>query len=120
MPKCRVIDQTFIWGNDQSPDIQWEDMVIYEMHVKGFTMQHPDIPAQFRGTYAGLAMEPAIEHLKRLGVTTVELMPIHTFIDDRHLVERGMRNYWGITRLVSWPLIPVIRRAAISANLKPW
>jgi isoamylase len=95
MPKCRVIDQTFIWGNDQSPDIQWEDMVIYEMHVKGFTMQHPDIPARFRGTYAGLAMEPAIEHLKRLGVTTVELMPIHTFIDDRRLAERGMRNYWG-------------------------
>jgi glycogen operon protein len=95
MPKCRVIDQSFIWGNDQPPDIQWQDMVIYELHVKGFTMQHPEIPAQFRGTYAGLAMEPAIEHLKRLGVTTVELMPIHTFIDDRHLVERGMRNYWG-------------------------
>jgi glycogen operon protein len=95
MPKCRVIDQAFLWGSDHPPDIQWQDMVIYEMHVKGFTMQHPEIPAQFRGTYAGLAMEPAIEHLKRLGVTTVELMPIHTFIDDRHLVERGMRNYWG-------------------------
>ncbi|MFA5018139.1 MAG: glycogen debranching protein GlgX [Methylobacter sp.] len=95
MPKCRVIDQTFLWGNDQSPEIHWHDMVIYELHVKGFTMQHPDIPEQFRGTYAGLAMEPAIAHLKRLGVTTVELMPVHTFLDDRHLVERGMRNYWG-------------------------
>jgi isoamylase len=95
MPKCRVIDQAFTWGNDHSPDIHWHDMVIYELHVKGFTMQHPNIPPRFRGTYAGLAMEPAIEHLKRLGVTTVELMPVHAFLDDRHLVERGMRNYWG-------------------------
>lgn len=95
MPKCRVIDQTFSWGNDHSPDIRWHDMVIYELHVKGFTMQHPDILSQFRGTYAGLAMDPAVEHLKRLGVTTVELMPVHTFLDDRHLIERGMRNYWG-------------------------
>jgi len=95
MPKCRVIDQAFTWGNDHPPDIPWHDMVIYELHVKGFTMQHPDIPSQFRGTYAGLAMAPAIEHLKRLGVTTVELMPVHAFLDDRHLVERGMRNYWG-------------------------
>ena len=95
MPKCRVIDQTFAWGNDQPPDIQWQDMVIYEVHVKGFTMQHPDIPPQFRGTYAGLATASAIEHLKSLGVTTVELMPVHAFLDDRHLVDRGMRNYWG-------------------------
>ena len=95
MSKCRVVDQFFNWGHDQSPDIHWHDMVIYELHVKGFTMQHPDIPDQFRGTYAGLAMAPAIEHLKSLGVTTVELMPVHTFLDDRHLVERGLRNYWG-------------------------
>ncbi len=70
-------------------------MVIYEAHVKGFTMQHPDIPPQFRGTYAGLAMDPAVEHLQRLGVTTIELMPVHTFLDDRHLIERGLHNYWG-------------------------
>jgi isoamylase len=95
MPKCRVIDQTFAWGNDHPPDIEWCDMVIYELHVKGFTMQHPDILPKLRGTYAGLAMAPAIEHLKSLDVTTVELMPVHAFLDDRHLVERGMRNYWG-------------------------
>ena len=95
MPKCRVIDQAFAWGNDHPPDIQWCDMVIYELHVKGFTMQHPDILPKFRGTYAGLAMDPAIEHLQRLGVTTVELMPVHAFLDDRHLVERGARNFWG-------------------------
>ncbi|MGZ4998711.1 MAG: glycogen debranching protein GlgX, partial [Methylomonas sp.] len=63
MPKCRVIDPAFNWGNDRPPDIQWQDMVIYELHVKGFTMQHPDIPPQFRGTYAGLTMDPAVEHL---------------------------------------------------------
>lgn len=95
MPKCRVIDQAFAWGNDHPPDIQWCDMVIYELHVKGFTMQHPDILPKLRGTYAGLAMDPVIEHLQRLGVTTVELMPVHAFLDDRHLVERGARNYWG-------------------------
>lgn len=95
MPKCRVIDQAFTWGNDKPPDIRWHDMVIYELHVKGFTMQHPDIPPEFRGTYAGLTMEPAIEHLKQLGITTVELMPVHAFLDDRHLIERGLRNYWG-------------------------
>ncbi|MGZ4956632.1 MAG: glycogen debranching protein GlgX [Methylobacter sp.] len=95
MPKCRVIDQSFAWGNDQPPDVQWHDMVVYEAHVKGFTMQHPDIPLKFRGTYAGLVMEPAIEHLKRLGVTTLELMPVHAFLDDRHLLEKDLRNYWG-------------------------
>jgi glycogen operon protein len=95
MPKCRVINQTFAWGNDHPPHINLHDMVIYELHVKGFTMQHPDILPQFRGTYAGLAMDPAIEHLKRLGVTTVELMPVHAYLDDRYLVERGLRNYWG-------------------------
>ena len=95
MPKCQVVDQAFAWGNDHSPDIHWQDMVIYEMHVKGFTMQHPDIPSRFRGTYAGLTMAPAIEYLKRLGVTTVELMPVHAFLDERYLVDRGLRNYWG-------------------------
>ncbi|MDO8988053.1 MAG: glycogen debranching protein GlgX [Sideroxyarcus sp.] len=95
MPKCRVIDSAFSWDGDRSPDIPWADMVIYEMHVRGFTMQHPDIPPELRGTYAGLATAPAIEHLKRLGVTSVELMPVHAFVDDRQLVERGLSNYWG-------------------------
>lgn len=99
MPKCRVIDQAFTWGDDRPPDIRWHDMVIYELHIKGFTMQHPDIPPAFRGTYAGLTMEPAIEHLKQLGITTVELMPVHAFLDDRHLIERGLRNYWGYSSI---------------------
>ncbi len=95
MLKSRVIDPAFTWGDDKLLRTAWHDTVIYELHVKGFTAQHPDIPQHLRGTYAGLASAPAIDHLKRLGVTAVELMPTHTFIDDRHLLEKGLRNYWG-------------------------
>ena len=99
MPKCKVIDPAFDWEDDRAPDTAWNDTVIYEMHVKGFTALHPDIPAPLRGTYSGLASAPAIKHLLRLGVTAVELMPVHCFADDRHLVERGLRNYWGYNSL---------------------
>lgn len=95
MPKNRVIDSAFTWGADAPPRIPWHETIIYELHVKGFTMSHPDVPAQLRGTYAGLATAPVIEYLTRLGVTSVELMPVHAFVDDRQLVERGLRNYWG-------------------------
>ncbi|HLU76853.1 MAG TPA: glycogen debranching protein GlgX [Burkholderiales bacterium] len=95
MPKCKVIDPAFTWGDDRRPNVPWHDMVIYEMHVRGFTMQHPDVPPPLRGTYAGLATAPVVEYLKRLGVTTVELMPVHTFVDDRYLVQKGLSNYWG-------------------------
>ncbi|HEU4619227.1 MAG TPA: glycogen debranching protein GlgX [Gammaproteobacteria bacterium] len=95
MPRCEVIDPAFTWGDDQRPRVPWTDTIIYELHVKGFTARHPDVPPHLRGTYAGLATQPAINHLRRLGITTVELMPIHTFVDDRHLVEQGLRNYWG-------------------------
>jgi isoamylase len=95
MPKCKVIDAAFTWGDDRPPAIAWHEMVIYEVHVRGFTMQHPDVPPALRGTYAGLGCAPVIEHLRRLGVTSVELMPVHSFVDDRQLVERGLRNYWG-------------------------
>jgi len=95
MPKSKVIDPAFTWGNDQPPDVPWHDMVIYELHVRGFTLQHPEVPPPLRGTYAGLATAPVIDYLRRLGVTTVELMPVHYFVDDRRLVEQGLRNYWG-------------------------
>ncbi|MCF8150574.1 MAG: glycogen debranching protein GlgX [Burkholderiaceae bacterium] len=95
MPKCRVIDPAFTWGEDKSPRIPWSDMVVYELHVGGFTRQHPGIPQPLRGTYGGMATAPVIDHLKRLGITSVELMPVHAFMDDRHLVERGLSNYWG-------------------------
>jgi isoamylase len=95
MPKNRVIDSAFTWGTDAPPRIPWHETVIYELHVKGFTMCHPDVPANLRGTYAGLATAPVLEHLARLGVTSIELMPVHGFVDDRQLVDRGLRNYWG-------------------------
>jgi len=95
MPKCRVIDPAFTWGDDRPPNVPWHEMVIYELHVRGFTKNHPDVPPALRGTYAGLATAPVIEHLKRLGVTSVELMPTHALVDDRHLVDQGRRNFWG-------------------------
>jgi isoamylase len=95
MLKCRVVDSAFTWGDDRPPRIPWHETVIYELHVKGFTMLHPEVPKQLRGTYAALATAPVIEYLKRLGVTAVELLPVHAFIDDRLLSEKGLRNYWG-------------------------
>ncbi|MEW6638838.1 MAG: glycogen debranching protein GlgX, partial [Actinomycetota bacterium] len=95
MPKCRVVDTAFTWGDDRPPRTPWHDTIIYEVHVKGFTRLHPEVPPELRGTYSGLASAPAIEHLKRLGVTAVELMPVHLFVDDKHLVDRGLKNYWG-------------------------
>ncbi|ACV34904.1 MAG: glycogen debranching protein GlgX [Candidatus Accumulibacter sp.] len=93
--KSQVIDAGFDWEGDRHPNVPWHQTVIYELHVKGFTQLHPHIPPAMRGTYAGLSTPPVIEHLKRLGVTAVELLPIHTFVDDRHLLERGLKNYWG-------------------------
>ncbi len=95
MMKGVVVDSAFTWGSDQPPNTPWHKTVIYEVHVKGFTMKHPDVPPQLRGTYAGLATAPVIDYLQRLGITAVELMPVHCFVDDRHLVEKGLRNYWG-------------------------
>jgi isoamylase len=95
MPKCQVIDPAFTWGDDQLPRTPWHRTVIYELHVKGFTMRHPEVPPRLRGTYAGLARAPVINYLKGLGVTAVELLPVHTFIDERPLVQKGLRNYWG-------------------------
>jgi isoamylase len=106
MPKCRVVDPAFTWGDDRPPRVPWHDTVIYELHVRGFTIAHPDIPPPLRGSYAALATAPAIDHLKRLGVTTVELMPVHAFVDDRHLVEKGLRNYWGYNSIGFFALEP--------------
>lgn len=95
MLKAMVIDPAFTWGTDRPPHTPWHKSIIYEMHVRGFTMCHPRVPESLRGTYAGLATGPVIDHLLKLGVTAVELMPVHYFIDDRQLIERGLRNYWG-------------------------
>ncbi|HVG06150.1 MAG TPA: glycogen debranching protein GlgX [Thermoanaerobaculia bacterium] len=95
MPKCVVVNPWFDWVNDYLLRIPWHESVIYEVHVKGFTMRHPEIPPELRGTYAGLAHPAAIKHLKRLGVTAVELLPVHQFIHDQRLAKLGLRNYWG-------------------------
>jgi len=95
MPKCIVVDTAGTWGRDARPNTPWSDTVIYEAHVKGMTARHPDVPAPLRGTFAGLACPQVIDHLHDIGVTAVELLPIHAFFDDRHLVQKGLRNYWG-------------------------
>jgi isoamylase len=98
-PLATVIDPAFTWGVDQPLRTPWHRTIIYELHVKGFTMQHPGIPAGIRGTYEALTTDAAIEHLTGLGVTAVELMPVHHHTNDRHLVQRGLANYWGYNTL---------------------
>ncbi|WP_207477808.1 glycogen debranching protein GlgX [Arenibaculum pallidiluteum] len=99
MPKCRVVDPAFTWGDDRPPRVPWSDVVLYETHLRGHTMRHPDVPAPLRGTCAGLSSQPVIAHLRELGVTSVELLPVHAFCDDRHLVQQNLRNYWGYNTL---------------------
>jgi len=95
LPKCIVIDPAFSWGDDTPPRTPWHQTLIYELHVKGFTARHPDVPPELRGTYAGLTCPAVVEYFCSLGITAVELMPVHQFVTDKHLVERGLTNYWG-------------------------
>ena len=95
VPKCVVTTSHFDWENDRPPLTPLHDSVLYELHVKGFTASHPEIPPELRGTYAGLAHPVSIDYLKKLGITAVELMPVHEFIDDKHLLDRDLHNYWG-------------------------
>jgi glycogen operon protein len=95
MSKCVVISPFFDWDNDRSPRTPYNETVIYETHVKGLTKTHPDIPEEIRGTYAALAHPVMIDHYKKIGVTAIELMPVHQFVHDSHLVDNGLRNYWG-------------------------
>ncbi|MGC4004944.1 MAG: alpha-amylase family glycosyl hydrolase [Pirellulales bacterium] len=98
-PLAEVVDPAFTWGNDRARCTPWHKTFIYECHVKGLTKLHPLIPEKLQGTYAGLGTEPVINHLLDLGVTAVELLPIHYFLKDRHLVEKGLTNYWGYNTL---------------------
>jgi glycogen operon protein len=95
MPKAQVIDRAFSWGEDRRPRLACNERVIYEMHVGGYTRRHPDVPPQHQGKFAGLTTPQVIDHLKSLDVTTIELLPVHAFVNDRPLVERGLVNYWG-------------------------
>ncbi|MFP4257604.1 MAG: glycogen debranching protein GlgX [Desulfovermiculus sp.] len=98
-PLCAVIDPSFVWGDDTPPRIPWSETVIYEAHVKGLTAQHPGVPKELRGTYSGLACDEVITHLQKLGVTSIELMPVHQHEDEPFLIQRGLSNYWGYSTL---------------------
>jgi len=95
VPRSVVTNPFFDWANDRHPRTPWHETIVYEVHVKGFTATHPGIAPELRGTYAGLATPEAIDHFKRLGVTAVELLPVHQFVHDSTLLEKGLRNYWG-------------------------
>ncbi len=99
MPKCVVVDPAFTWGKDRAPTTLWDNTILYEAHVRGHTMHHPAVPPRHRGSFAGMAQPEVVEHIRALGVTAVELLPVHAFIDDRTLLEKGLRNYWGYNSL---------------------
>ena len=106
MPKCRVIDPAFTWGSATHPMVPWERTITYEMHVKGFTKLNTRIPEAERGTFAGLAHARVAEYLRALGVTSAELLPIHAFVDDSYLIEKGLKNYWGYNSLAFFAPAP--------------
>ena len=96
MPKCAVVDPNSDWrGEYRRRNVPWDHTIIYELHVKGFTKLNPDVDEGLRGFYAGLGSRSVVDYIRSLGVTTVELMPVHTFIDNSFLLDRGLRNYWG-------------------------
>ncbi|HAI45636.1 MAG TPA: glycogen debranching enzyme GlgX, partial [Stenotrophomonas sp.] len=99
MPKCAVVDPAFTWGRDRPPGVAWEDTVIYEAHVRGLSMLHPEVAESARGTFSALKHDSLLDHLRHLGATALELLPVHAHVDDQHLLERGLRNYWGYNTL---------------------
>jgi isoamylase len=99
VPHALVVDDAFDWGADRAPHVPWADTVVYEAHVRGLTRKHPAVPEELRGTYRGLAHHAVLEHLTNLGVTTVELLPVHAFAPEVHLLRKGMPNYWGYSSL---------------------
>ncbi len=114
-PLAAVADTAFTWGDDALPRTPWHRTIIYELHVKGFTHKHPKVPEPLRGTYAGLASDAVIQHLLDLGITAVELMPVHYHVSDRHLLDRGLSNYWGYNTLGFFA--PDVRFAPTAAPL---
>ncbi|MFL5148719.1 MAG: glycogen debranching enzyme GlgX, partial [Microvirga sp.] len=118
MPKCIVEDPSHRWGDDRPPRRPAPDSIVYEAHVKGLTQLHPDVPQAMRGTYDALGHPAVIDHLVRLGITAIELLPIHAFVDDRFLVEKGLRNYWGYSTLAYFAPEPRYLGNAGTAGLK--
>ncbi len=95
VPKSKVIDPAYTWGRDQRVSVPWEKTIFYETHTRGFTMRHPSVPDELKGTFSGLMVDEVIQHIRSLGVSSVELLPIHAFVNDQHLLQKGMTNYWG-------------------------
>ena len=95
VPKCKIIDPAFTWGHDRPVQVPWDRTIIYETHVRGFTMQHPAVPEDMRGTFGGFKTPEVIDYVRKLGVSSIEFLPIHGFVQDQHLLEKGMSNYWG-------------------------
>src|SRR5690554_5476350 len=95
MPKCQVIDPSFDWDGDVRPCVSWQRTILYELHVRGYTMLHPAVPPELRGNFKGLGQQAVVDYIKSLGITAVELLPIHAFAQDAHLLDQGLSNYWG-------------------------
>jgi isoamylase len=118
MQKCRVIDPAFTWGSARKPETPWDRTVFYEMHVRGFTKLHPLVPEADRGTFAGLANPNVPAYLRSLGITSAEFLPIHAFVDDSYLVEKGLRNYWGYNSLAFFAPEPRYSRSSQASEFK--
>src|SRR5918995_1417804 len=103
VPRSVVVHDTFPWGEDRRPNVPWADTVIYEAHVRGFTMRHPDVPPHQRGSFAAMGSDPVVARLQRIGVTTLELLPVHQFVSEHHLVQMGLTNYWGYNSIGFFP-----------------
>ncbi|MBK1665157.1 glycogen debranching enzyme GlgX [Rhodospirillum rubrum] len=99
MPKCVIVETAFTWDDDRAPRRPWHDSVLYELHVKGFTIRHPEVPRAIRGTFAGMSTQAVVSYLKSLGITAIELLPVQAFVDERHLVKNNLTNYWGYASL---------------------
>ena len=120
MPRCQVIDPAFTWGVKPPPNRHWHETIVYEMHVRGFTMRHPEVPDTIRGTFGGLSTPGLISYLKDLGITAVELMPVHAFLHDRHLIEQGLRNYWGYNSIAFFAPHPEYLGSGGIDEFKTW
>src|SRR5882724_447197 len=112
-----VIDTSFDWSDERRPEVPWAETIIYEAHVRGMTRLHPEVPEKLRGTFAGMASDPILAHLGKLGITTVELMPVHHAVQDRHLLEKGLRNYWGYNTLGFFAAEPAYSSCADPAGV---
>ena len=118
MLKCRVIDPAFTWGRARKPEVSWARTIFYEMHVKGFTRLHPLVPAADRGTFAALAHPEIPAYLQSLGITSAELLPVHAFVDDSYLIEKGLRNYWGYNSIAFFAPEPRFQTTPFASEFK--